>query len=504
MSERVLVVEDNAALAENVAEMLRDEGAEVLLAYDTEDAEQQALEHGFDLAIVDIRLAGNASGLDLVPRLRRHSVHGEIVLMTGNATLDSAIQAIRRGVYAYIPKPFEPDHLVTLAKRALAQVALKRDKQALSQKLSASEALYRGVVETVEACILGLDAEGVIRFANRFAAERAECRASELSGRPFLSLCAQDHDARVVRESIGRALRGEPVRERECTLVSASGQRRRIRWTLTPLDTASLEAAQRAAGSGPHASGPVVLASGIDITERLLLEQRNAEAEAMAVMGTLTTGLAHEIRNPLNAAKLQLELLLRRAKRQQSAEVQTQLVEPAQLVRTELLRLSSLLDEFLDLARPRQLVRQPMPVAALFEMVTKLQEPVAADARVTLSSRVEPKDLELRADSDRLKQVLINLIANSIEALREREGGHVELVAEPDDGGGVCISVLDDGPGVPKEVAEAAFKPFVTSKQGGTGLGLAIVQKIATQHGGSARLLPRPEGGTIAQITIGP
>jgi PAS domain S-box-containing protein len=500
MKARVLVIEDNRALAENVAEMLEDEGVEVETFGDAESASQAAQERGFDLAIVDIRLTGNESGLELVPRLRRYSAHGEIVLMTGNATLHSAIQAIRRGVYAYIPKPFEAEQLVTLVKNALAQVALKQEKQALTQRLSASEVLYRGVVDTVEACILGLDREGLIRFGNRFASERLGLSQAELSGRAFASLCEERLTEQVTR-TIARAVAGETIREHECT-HARGGRVRTMRWTLTPLSSVSLEAAQLARDLPLPAQSPVVLAVGIDITDRIELERKSAEAEAMAAMGTLTTSLAHEIRNPLNAAKLQLELLIRRAKRTSDQVVTRQLAEPAELVRSELDRLSVLLDEFLNLARPRQLLRQTCSVAELLDAVIKLKEPLAQSAGITLTSSVNEPELTMRADADKLKQVIINLVGNAIEALAERGHGSVELRGEPNELGGVTLSVIDDGPGVSPELLSSAFRPFVTSKQAGTGLGLAIVQKIVAQHGGEVQLLPRPGGGTIARFTI--
>lgn len=501
MAEHVLVVEDNAALAANVAEMLREEGIDVSLAHSTHSALEVARTRGFDLAIVDIGLSEAGGGLDLVPVLRDHSPHGEIVLMTGNATLDSAIMAIRRGVYAYLPKPFKPEHLIALSKRALSQVSLKNERQALAQRLAASEALYRGVVESVEACILGIDTQGFIRFANRFASDRLGSKDGDLVGLSLLELVVDASERKTLADAVARVRHGEAVRDREYSLQASAGESRRIRLTLTPLDMSALEGA---VSTAQNLTGLSILAAGIDITERLELERRNAEAEAMAAMGTLTTGLAHEIRNPLNAAKLQLELLLRRGKRMAPSESREALLDPAVLVRSELARLSTLLDDFLDLARPRRLERRECSVAQLFDAVLRLEGPVAAEARVTLSARVDPPTLTMRADADKLTQVLLNLIGNALDALRDHPQGKIDLDAKATSDGGVVILVTDNGPGIDPAVSETAFKPFVTSKQGGTGLGLAIVQKIVVQHGGEASLKPGPEGGTVAGFTVGP
>jgi PAS domain S-box-containing protein len=513
VKERVLVVEDNVALAENVAEMLQDEGIEVATASDANSAKRLAAAQSFDLAVVDIGLAGSENGLDLLPALRSYSPNGEILLMTGNATLHSALEAIRRGVYAYLPKPFEPEHLVTLAKRALAQVALKRDKEALTYRLSASEALYRGVVETVEACILGLSEDGEIRFANRFAAERLQGDASALLGRSFTSLVSPEAE-RSFAQALTQAAAGEAVRDYECRHVVA-GRLRVIRWTLTPIAPDTKHAKAGLAVDGHEADNErvhglaakedwQVLAVGIDISTRLELERKTAETEAMAVMGTLTTSLAHEIRNPLNAAKLQLELLMRRAKRSADLAATQRLIDPAALVRAELERLSVLLDDFLNLARPRQLDRRPCSAAELIEAVVQLKQPLATSLGIELLAKLPRADLTVRADADKFKQVLLNLVGNAIDALAERAHGRIEVSAEPGVDGSTIVSVHDDGPGIDAQLLGTAFHPFVTSKQGGTGLGLAIVRKIVVQHGGEVELLPRPGGGTIARFNIAP
>jgi signal transduction histidine kinase len=340
---------------------------------------------------------------------------------------------------------------------------------------------------SVEACIVGLDGEGFVRFCNRFAHERL-ANDGELVGR-CLSAACHEKDQRTLARAIELAVGAEHVRDVDCR-IKVDGRMRTIRWTIAPL------------GLYEDSLDLTVLATGIDITERLALEHKTAEAEAMATMGVLTTGLAHEIRNPLNAAKLQLELLIRRARRATVDDVQDQLVEPAKLVKTEIDRLSSLLDEFLYLARPRPMERRLCLVSELFTSVCELEEPVARSAGVSLRTRVMPSDLQVRADPDKLKQVLINLVTNAVDAVREHGGGKVELLAEPSAEGGVIISVADDGVGIPEDVAETAFKPFVTSKPAGTGLGLAIVQKIVAQHGGTAELVTRPSGGTLARFQV--
>jgi signal transduction histidine kinase len=267
----------------------------------------------------------------------------------------------------------------------------------------------------------------------------------------------------------------------------------------TPLDSPS----DLALLEGDGTPSPVVLAVGMDMTYRLDLERKNAEAEAMAAMGTLATSLAHEIRNPLNAARLQLELLQRRTAKFPDQEAAQRISEPAEIVRQELTRLSTLLNDFLNLARPRQLVPAVVHVSDLLESVATLKRPYAQSVGVTLHVATTDPSLTVRADADKLRQVLINLVGNAIEALADgdRPAKSVELGARATSDG-IALTVTDNGPGISDEVAATLFRPFVTSKAGGTGLGLAIVAKLIAQHGGSVQVESRPEGGAIATCLI--
>ncbi len=166
---RALVVEDNADLATNVAELLETLDLDVVIASDGEKAVENAKRTEFDLAIVDVRLPGGRSGVDLLPLLRAHSPNSEIILVTGNATVDSAVAAVRHGAFAYVQKPFDSRDFIAIADRALAQVRLRREKEALAEELALSEELYRNVVETVDALIVTLDASLRVVFCNRTA-----------------------------------------------------------------------------------------------------------------------------------------------------------------------------------------------------------------------------------------------------------------------------------------------------------------------------------------------
>ncbi len=343
---QILIVEDNVSLAENMAELLEGIGPSVVLVPDADAAIEHATKHGFHLAMVDVGLPGKRSGVDLIPELKKQAPEGEVILVTGNATLDSAVAAVGHGAFAYVLKPFDPEELVRLATRALAQVTLREERAALSRELAASEALYRGVVDTAEALIVGIDLEARVSFCNRWAVEISGRQPDDAHGRDFAAICTTRDRHETLQMAAERALAGEVVRDLQLPLITTSGDKRAVRWTLTPLHTAGV-------------ADPSVIAVGIDVTERIHLLKRTVESEAMAAMGALTAGLAHEIRNPLNAAKLQLEVLSRSARKLEDEALRSRIDDRVEIVQSELSRLALLLNDFLSLARPRGIELEP-------------------------------------------------------------------------------------------------------------------------------------------------
>ena len=232
------------------------------------------------------------------------------------------------------------------------------------------------------------------------------------------------------------------------------------------------------------------------------VSKKTAEAESLAVMGRLTAGLAHEVRNPLNAAKLQLDVLRRNAVAVQDPSVRRKIERRTNIVQDELRRLSVLLDDFLNLARARRLEPVRCDACQLLTEVIELRRPEIESQGIEFLDDIDLDSCDLVAERDRLKQVVNNLITNAVEAVSGRARACVRIVSRMSRDGRWEVAIIDNGPGISPEVADRAFESFVTTKDAGTGLGLAIVKRIVDLHGGQASLRPEPGGGTCAAFWV--
>ncbi len=209
------------------------------------------------------------------------------------------------------------------------------------------------------------------------------------------------------------------------------------------------------------------------------LERQAEEAEQLAYLGTLASGLAHEIRNPLNAVSLNLQML-----EEGAGESRERLFD---ITRSEVQRLERLVTDFLAYARPRRAEPKWESVGDLLAQSRDLAAGTFAEAGVELQVEGEQDPTEIYVDEEQIKQVILNLLHNALAVSLDGEGGAVRLWARRTDGG-VTLGVSDRGPGIPEEDRDKVFRVFYSNRRGGTGLGLAIVRRFAEAHQAEARI----------------
>ena len=388
------------------------------------------------------------------------------------------------GAYAYVLKPFDPEDLLHQVRRAVRQVRSTREAEALRVALAAREERLSTLVDTVQALLLVLDEEGRVIQANHAVARAVGVDPEDLVGVDWMARFVAEPDRAAAQAAFARLRAGGPGTSQETRIFGQGPDGRPVErwvsWRSSVITDA--EGAMR------------VYASGLETTEVRELERRARLSEKLAAVGTLSAGLAHEIRNPLNAATLQLRLLERRVTGRDQAEA---LFEPIGLVREELGRLSNLVVEFLAFARPSELLPETVDVVSLVRKVVDLERPGAEERSIVLSAEVPVAKVEVLGDADKLQQVLLNLVRNATEAVDA--GGRVTV--RVDTGcEGVVLAVADDGPGIPAEHQSRIFEPFYSTKPGGTGLGMAIVHSLVSLHGGEVSI--RSGSGTEVRVVL--
>ena len=224
------------------------------------------------------------------------------------------------------------------------------------------------------------------------------------------------------------------------------------------------------------------------------LEKQAEEAERMAMIGTVASGLAHEIRNPLNSLNLNMQMLA-----ESGRGSERRLLE---ITRAEIGRLENLVTDFLAYAKPRPIDPEELSAAELFARVTEVLASEIRASGVTVRVRDASGGARVRADRDQMGQVLVNLVQNAMAATAEvRRRGVVELraFAPP---GRLALEVSDNGCGIPEDEQPRIFDLFFSTRKGGTGLGLAIVERIARSHRAEIEVESTAGEGTTIRVLL--
>jgi signal transduction histidine kinase len=229
------------------------------------------------------------------------------------------------------------------------------------------------------------------------------------------------------------------------------------------------------------------------------LEQSRLAAERRSYVGLLASGLAHEIRNPLNAMNMNLQMLEEEMQAMPGLDA-GDLPELLTSTKSEIKRLENLASNFLQYARPGSPRFEARDLNEVLQDVAMFLQADFRQRGVELQADLEPLLPTVDLDETQFKQAVINLLVNARQVVGD--GGVVQLVSRAGSSGEVVVEVRDNGPGVPEEAREKVFEVFYSSRGGGTGLGLPIARQIVERHGGTIGLETKEGEGATFRIRL--
>ena len=437
-------------------------------------------------------LQGPETDRRVLDRLRRQ-------LSAGEAFFGEVINYTKDGTPFWIEwhvSPIRDD-----AGRITNFVALQRDvteRKRAEFELREREQTLRLITDSLPALIAAVDRDRIFRFANRALARRLERRRSEIVGRSVADVLGTRLCGALL-PYFDRAFAGECVSfEHESTHPKDGSTEMGLHHYVPRIE-----------GDGRV---DTVYCLETDVTqlkraekERLELETKLQQAQRLESLGVFASGIAHDFNNVLAAILGQTSVSLRQLDPTSShAEGLREIEAAAQ-------RGAELVSGILDYVAPTKLITELTDLRSLVESMSKLLE-ACCSARVELRYDLEPSAPPIRAAPTELRQILMNLVTNASESLRDRSGSiHVRIGALDLDRKGLdgllfgeglptgaygFLEVSDDGPGVPEDLRERIFDPYFSTKISGRGLGLAIVLGVVRSHGGAIDLETSPGSGT--------
>jgi signal transduction histidine kinase len=486
VKRRLLVVDDDPAILEVLEMRLAAMGFDVTASGDPARALEAIERSAFDVALLDLRM-DPMDGITLMEAVHNRQPRLPVLIMTAHGTIETAVEAVQRGAFDYLTKPFVRDELRAKIFRALASRRWARDRErllALGETLASSGLMHRILDAVAQAAVETTEAERCIVF--QLADGRLVARAQ--AGSPSPSSADLEAAAAAAME------KGAPT-----TLV-ADESRMIVAAPLVvergPAGALVIETATRVEPTEDDLEVLALFSSQASVAIRNTHELERLRSGALAALGRMATQVAHELKNPLAGLRLYARHLEQRLAGRDDAEG----ADLARRITSTVDHLASVVSDITAFGRSRELRRAPTTLAAVLDECLSLARAGAQD-RIEVVRAYDPVCPDAMVDPREIRKVFLNLVLNGLEALP----GHGRLTVSTSyavETDRVAIAVEDTGVGMNDETLSRAFDLFFTTKPNGTGLGMAIVRSVVEVHGGDLDIASTPGRGTRVVVRL--
>ena len=506
---RILVVDDEIRMCDSVRILLGEHNYRIETCASAREAVAWLEHNRCDLMLLDLMMP-EMDGFDLLDFVKDRYPDVTVIMMTGHASIESAVEALKRGAYDYLGKPFEHDELVKRVENALDQKRLRAERDSFRNRLAVTEERYRHLVHHSPDIIFTLGERGEFLFVNDTVESLLGYESASLRGKAF-STIVHEEDADKVRAFFEAAAKGRPLSDcMEVRLCCRTRPAAGDGICVVELRASAME--EFSEESGGKIRGIYGIAR--DITERKraeeerkLLEAQLRQAQKMEAIGTLAGGIAHDFNNLLMAIQGNASLMLFDLSPKHEHYERLRNIE--KLVDSG----SRLTAQLLGYARKGRYEVRPIDLNQTVQDACETFSRTRKEIRVQL--RLDRNLAPIEADAGQVEQVLMNLLVNAADAMRG--GGTVTLrtantsheqmkgkLYNPRPGKYVLLSVSDTGVGMDEKTKERIFEPFFTTKEmgRGTGLGLASTYGIIKGHGGFIDVESEPGRGATFSIYL--
>ena len=410
--------------------------------------------------------------------LREHGIVCGITVVIGRSDRPFGVL----GAHSSAPRIFtrEDVHFLQIAANVLSQVI--ENKSAL-EEIQRKAFWIERLIETTQDAVVSIDRRGCIVLFNAAAERIFGYGADEIVGQKVNVLMAEPYAA----EHDGYIARYEYTGEKHAIGRIRIVEGRRKNGEIFPIELSVAEI---------EVDHDVRYGAFIrDISEKIKLQSQLVESERFAAIGATAAKIGHELANPLNGMSLTVQLLEQRLKKLEGAE--NSLAPTVKRLKDEISRLQRLVGDFGTISRKEKYVFRPVDLIHLIRDMVELHTPLLSEKAIEICTDLAPDLPMINVDADKIKQALLNLLKNAVEAMPG--GGSISISAVVADET-IVVEMADNGEGIPLDID--AFEPFVTTKKDGTGVGLVVVRQILNAHEGKISYRSRPGAGTTFRLEL--